>query len=107
MIGIDLIFLGVGAYFGILGAQQLRGLLPTITGPEDLACSVKQKVGEVVQGATNAVLTMVQGTTEDVSDDDEPQLNEPTEGQAGDGDAQSVQFSSTRVSGGILGVPFF
>lgn len=40
---LSLALFGLGAYLGMLAAQQLQGLVPTITGPDLLARTISQK----------------------------------------------------------------
>lgn len=45
---ISLAFFGVGAYLGVLAAQQLKDLAPIITGPDYLARAISQKAGKLI-----------------------------------------------------------
>lgn len=42
----SLALFGVGAYFGVWAAQYLKGLVPTITGPDSLARHISQKASQ-------------------------------------------------------------
>ena len=45
---LSLAFFGVGAYLGVLAAQQLKDLAPVITGPDHLVRLISDKARQLV-----------------------------------------------------------
>lgn len=42
----SLAMFGVGAYLGVLAAQRLKGIVPTLDGPDNLARNISQRAIE-------------------------------------------------------------
>lgn len=53
--GLDIFFFGVGSYLGLYLGQQYTWLLPTLTGPEDLARAISARVTPLVQRAGDSL----------------------------------------------------
>lgn len=55
LMGLDLLFFGVGSYLGLYLGQHYNWLLPTLTGPEDMARALSTRVTPLMRRAEDSL----------------------------------------------------